>query len=815
MFCDPDRKNNQAGYGGGNVCFTIISGIPLEASGLMKLNHLAICWLLSLSQIFFMPADWLDYQPVLMGASVFVLATTVFSRRYRTWLWWLCSLLLFSGYLQGQLAAVLSDAEKIAELRRTVIDTELEVIGLRRIKENPQVVARVDLTEYQLGRVKIQLNWQLPQEPHLGDIWRVKLSLRPLSSRLNEGGFNRQRWLLSQSVLASATLKQGEWQRRKSDWRQQKLQQVIAQTDKLRYQGVILALAFGERAWLNDEDWRDFRESGTAHLIAISGLHIGLVAGLAWGLVRLCQIVLPSRYLSYHLPHLAALAAAVFYAYLADFLIPTQRALWGYGFWLLLMFCRIYLPPWKLLLLLVAWLSWLDPLSVLNESFWLSCGAVAVLCFYYRFFPLTRLQWQGRSLKQVLPAFAYRLAALVHLQFGLLLLFTPLQVLIFQAVPLGTFLSNLVLVPLFGMVLVPLILLQLFGIGFGWEPIDFILVQSFTVLQWLPNHYLALSYQQQWIVSGGCAAVLLLLSAYRTLRQDKEKVSTTQSNGYRTALCGLILSVGLILSIAQTRQKPDWRLVMLDVGQGLATLIIRGNKAVLFDSGQSWQGGSMAEAEILPYLRRNGLQLEQLIVSHDDNDHAGGVADLRRAFPSALLVRASNRGYGATHSRYCRQGEYWQWQGFQFRALAPQTISDVAKNRDSCVLLVSRDHLRFVLSGDIDIHVENRIAADIGKIDWLQVGHHGSNGSTGWLWLAKLQPTAALISSSLHNQWGFPHNEVIQRLKQTSSAVYNTALDGQISIDVRNGRWRISTARNRLSPWYQIIIGLEKEIQLE
>lgn len=200
----------------------------------------------------------------------------------------------FAGYQQYYIASVVHKAQKIAELKSKSIETEIKIIALRRMLDSTAVIATANLSAYQLGTVKLNLNWQLEQQPlaqqpQLGEIWRVKLKLKPLSSRLNHGGFNRQRWLLSQNILATATLKQGELIQRQYHWRQQKLDQVLQQTENLPYRGIILALAFGERAWMTQEHWNLFRESGTAHLIAISGLHIGLVAGLVWGIARLGQ----------------------------------------------------------------------------------------------------------------------------------------------------------------------------------------------------------------------------------------------------------------------------------------------------------------------------------------------------------------------------------------------------------------------------------------------------------------------------------------------------------------------------------------------
>lgn len=733
-------------------------------------------------------------------------------RYCRTWLWLISCGLCCMAYQQHGITEIIQRAENIATLADTVIEADIQITGLRTPS---QWVGNLDLTAYQLGKVKVQLTWQLEQPPQLGDIWQVRLTLRPLSSRLNDGGFNRQRWLLSQSILASVTVKQGELRWRQASWRQRKLAEVVQQTQHLRYQGIILALAFGERAWLDSTDWLQVRESGIAHLIAISGLHIGLVAWLAWGAAHLVQIGLKPRYISYWLPHIAALIAALGYAYLADFHIPTQRALWAYIIWLILVIGRIYLPAWKLLILVAAWLTILNPLSVLSESFWLSFGAVAALCALYYFFPLSALQWRNKPLKQQVPKICYWLFGLLHLQLGLLLLFTPLQIWIFEALPLGALWSNVVLVPIFSIIIVPLILLNiLFEFAWLWQIIERILDGSLTLLSILPNHYQLLSGQQQMLITIMCLSLLLGLLLYRTLYLTPQKIPTLAACKYASLL--VILSIVGCISIVGFRQwyKSDWRLEMLDVGQGLAVLLVSENKAMLFDTGKSWAGGSMAEAEILPYLQRQGLFLEQIILSHDDNDHAGGVPSLLKAFPSAVLVQASKKNYAAKQRKICRRGEQWQWRGFQLVALSPLVLPEVAKNRDSCVLLIERDNVRLVLNGDIDQYIENQLAAKIGKIDWLQVAHHGSNSSSGWRWLAKLQPTVSLISSGRFNPWRLPHSDVLRRLKYVQSAVYNTALDGQISIEVKNGSWKLTTMRRggikRIVPWYQIIIGADQ-----
>ena len=283
---------------------------------------------------------------------------------------------------------------------------------------------------------------------------------------------------------------------------------------------------------------------------------------------------------------------------------------------------------------------------------------------------------------------------------------------------------------------------------------------------------------------------------------------------YKQALLGVILVFGVCIGALGYRYliKPKWQLDTLDVGQGLATLIVKEGKGVLYDTGSAWQSGigssSMAELEILPYLQREGIELETLILSHDDNDHSGGAKAILAAYPEVELITPSRKNYGETHRTFCLQGKQWQWRGLDFKILSPAQITDRAENPQSCVILFTDGQYQILLTGDADVATERSFAEKLGKINVLQVGHHGSKTSTGEFLLAQTKPDIALISSGRWNVWNFPHPTVIERLNRYQSAVENTAISGHIRLNFIEKRIEVEKARGDFSPWFARVIGL-------
>ena len=385
--------------------------------------------------------------------------------------------------------------------------------------------------------------------------------------------------------------------------------------------------------------------------------------------------------------------------------------------------------------------------------------------------------------------------------------------------------------PLYSFLLVPLILFAVLTNGaFSSWYLSNAIAQGITqCLSFFQGSYVPISINLSLILTalltlvfGGMLGELYFASQRKTknipLKSSRfftlNSTKILSSEAYKQALLGVILISSFCIGTLGYRYitKPKWQLDTLDVGQGLATLIVKEGKGVLYDTGPAWQSGiggsSMAELEILPYLQREGIELETLILSHDDNDHSGGAKAILAAYPEIELITPSRKNYGETHRTFCLQGKQWQWRGLDFKILSPAQITDRAENPQSCVILFTDGQYQILLTGDADVATERSFAEKLGKINALQVGHHGSKTSTGEILLAQTKPDIALISSGRWNAWNFPHPTVIERLNRYQSAVENTAILGHIRLNFTEKGIEIEKARGDFSPWFARVIGL-------
>lgn len=734
------------------------------------------------------------------------------------------SFLLTLAYAHSPALSLLGQAEKISSLPNK-ITLDLQISEILHQQDYQTLVATTPIFDGQEQRIFI--NWKAPEKPQVGEIWQAEVKLRPISARLNHGGFDRQQWYFSKRIIAVGNVKSAVKIGEDFSYRTDFLQNSLKLTEGFSLQGLLIALAFGERAWLDNKTWLIYQQTNTAHLIAISGLHIGLAMGIGFFFARLLQLALPTRFISQQFPLCFGVLIALGYAYLAGFSLPTFRAMMALLFIAILQCSRRYYTPSQMLCLVVAFLLFCDPLMPLSVSFWLSIGAVACLIVWYRYVPLSIIEWRHQKLSRKVRW----ILGLFHLQLGLLILFTPIQLFFFNGLALNGFLANLIAVPLYSFLLVPLILFAVLTHGaFSSWPLSNAIAQGITqCLSFFQGSYVPISMNLSFILTallslvfGGMLYGLYLVSQVQTkntpLKPSRfftfNKTKILSPEEYKRALWGVILIFSVCMSTLGYRYltKPKWQLDTLDVGQGLATLIVKEGKGVLYDTGPAWQSGigasSMAELEILPYLQREGVELETLILSHDDNDHSGGAKAILAAYPEIELITPSRKNYSETHRTFCLQGKQWSWRGLDFKVLSPAQITDRAENPQSCVILLTDGQYQILLTGDADVATERSFAENLGKINVLQVGHHGSKTSTGEFLLAQTKPDIALISSGRWNAWNFPHPTVIERLNRYQNAVENTAISGHIRLKFTEKGIEIEKAREDFSPWFARVIGL-------
>lgn len=753
----------------------------------MNLDRLCLLLICALLPLLYLPYAWLNAGSIV----ALVIGLIALSRRKIPLL--ICALLIGISYMR-----VIYFAENVDQQRT---ETRQETIFIEQILK--QYEHQTAIAKRPNGE-QIYLVWQSDTPMQLGHFYETQLKIKPLASRLNEGNFNRQRWYIANHLSATATVKQAKQVVTPSHFgRNAWIERVLKQTENLSGQGIILALAFGERAWLKNDDWALFQQTTTAHLVAISGLHIGLAFAVGfwgsklvlWAMGAICFSLRQRQALQNG--HIFAIFCGLFsacgYSFLAGFSLPTLRAIIAI---LLVTFCRLqrrHYTAWQLWLRGVALLLVFDPLSLLSDSFWLSVLAVASLIFWYRHFPLKR--FEKLSALQTTPLRRVILN-LIHLQIGITLCFLPVQFAFFEGHTPWAFLANLVIVPFYSFLVVPAILIGLlsdnaFNI---WVFVDLLIQLSLTLLKPMSGSWISLSQETQWALLSLDIGLLGLIYLRRLWGQALPSL-----------IVGSLAFYQIPISL-KLWQEPLLEWIHFDVGQGLAmAFVYRDNgqkKALLYDSGASWQGGSMAGLEIVPYLKRHAIMPITAVISHDDNDHAGGLKTLQTHFPQMGFILSGHR-QDVAFFEPCIRGKRWQFGALEFRALYPLRLAKRAKNEDSCVLLVTFNHYRFLLTGDSRTIEENDFSGEAGRVNFLQVGHHGSKSSTGYTLLRHTQPEHAIISSGRFNPWKMPHPSVLERLNQFGVPYWNTAEYGMIKVDFYSDSYRIQTARHRYSAWYK------------
>jgi competence protein ComEC len=473
---------------------------------------------------------------------------------------------------------------------------------------------------------RVRLSWYEPsQKPAIGDLWQFELRLKPPRGTSNPGVFDYETWLFQQRIGATGYVVNGnrnlrlqtDATGRLSRLRKTGATRIRKVIDDDQAGAVIAAITMGARHLLTAEQWTRYARSGTSHLMAISGLHVGLVASAAYvlGLLAAALARLPGNHLRAALG--VAIGAAAAYASLSGFAVPARRAT--------LMLCLLVIVllrareanSFVILATAGVFVIVFDPLSTLMPGFKLSFGAVLLLLWLARRkYPLAGITVSGRA-RTVL-------SQLATMQLFLLLGLMPLTAVLFHRVAFVAPMVNLVAVPVFSFVTVPFALTGLILDGplavAGNTALQFSAL-SVRVIDRLIDWSLRLPYSDinTAYFAAGDAYCLVLILAWVLLPPGWP--------GRHVAWLAVLATAGL-----RVEGPPDacFDTTVLDVGQGLAVVVRSRDHTLLYDTGPAYPGGaSMAMRVVLPYLSGQGIDhVDRLIVSHADIDHAGGLADL-------------------------------------------------------------------------------------------------------------------------------------------------------------------------------------------
>ena len=659
------------------------------------------------------------------------------------------------------------------------------------------VPPRIMLSFYQGNRDGERFE-SLPVRP--GERWQLTVRLKRPHGNANPGAFDYEAWLLERNIRATGYVRPVPPQR---------LAEMVWQPEfvieRLRYgvrasfakllpaeqypwAGILVALAVGDQRAIQGDLWTTFNRTGTTHLMSISGLHVTMFAALFALLVNAIWRRIPA--LAERLPAqkaglLAGCIAALFYALLAGFAVPAQRTLYMLLVAALAMGSGRIVAPSRTLCLALLVVLLIDPWAVLAAGFWLSFGAVGALLYIGS---ATIGQSVGESI-----GWRERLRAWGVVQWAATLASLPIVLLIFQQFSLISPLANALAIPVVSFIVTPLALLA-------------------AVIPWWPIAALA------HVVLGWLMVFLEWCAVWPVWQAPAPPLWVAVVAAFGVAICllprgmpGRLLGVSFLLPVIfwPVERPPEgeaW-VTVLDVGQGLAAVVRTREHTLLYDPGPLYSAESDAgQRVVVPYLRSLGIgQVDVMMVTHRDSDHAGGATSVR----SALQVDKVLASTGETNAEPCRAGQGWTWNGVRMEVLHP-LADDYGEKRKSnnlsCVLRIEAGGQRMLLTSDIEARDEAALLQrEPGKLaaDVLLVPHHGSRTSSTPEFIAAVGAQHALIPVGYRNRFGHPKADVVERHAASGAKLWRTDRDGALSVLMGGEAPTISAWRETRQRYWQ------------
>ncbi len=650
---------------------------------------------------------------------------------------------------------------------------------------------------------KVRLSWyRTEQQLSSGQTWQFQVKLKPPSGLRNFGLFDLEGWYFQHNIRATGYIVKSEDNRMVQEpgwfgfdvWRE-KIRAKLAEFNRHspdsddsysddsygskndspednsgHYSGALamtMALTLGDKSQISQQHWEMFQRLGINHLVAISGLHIGMIALLAYGVsgrlwrlsARLCERIAA--------PQVQAVSALVFafgYAGLAGFSLPTQRALIMLSVVLVSRILLVNIQPYRqLFLALFVVLVW-QPSAISSAGFWLSFTAVAAI-FYV-------LHFSEQSNNKL--AF---LSNLVKMQLLITIAMVPLTLLFFQQVSLVSPVVNLVLIPVFSFLVVPAALASAL--------LAFIDHQTTRVFIEYYLHALQLLLD---VLANFSGSESLAFKVYDFSMLQYLLVFMAAATFFIRINVFLKISLWLLLIIVfpfstNIPAPGSLQLTVLDVGQGSAYLIKKNDRVLVYDLGPRYSGGSATRSVLIPYLQNQGIsKIDLLVISHADSDHAGDIRALKSQFEiGRIFVGEPVRYLDQTQS--CHHVSRWNWSGTEFRFLTVANQASETGNNASCVLQVSHHGFQALLTGDIEKKIERQLVSEYAKqlkSELVLVPHHGSRSSSTRDFVTHVDPEWVINSSGYLNRYRFPADSVKLRWTQNNARFLDTATHGSI-----------------------------------
>ncbi len=639
------------------------------------------------------------------------------------------------------------------------------------------------------GRVK--LRFRNPSMPlNVGDQLQLTVKLKRPQRYANPGSFDTERHLFQHRIVAEGTVvnksgRHGNAMPTKTNdsvlshpidrlrmWLLDKINHALKNSE---YSGVIDALVVGVQSGITNEQWKILKDTGTVHLVAIAGLHIAFVTGFAMLIILQIWQRLPRSVHEITFPQflkipaslltaMGGLCIAFFYATLAGFSIPTQRAVVVISAFMVSILSKRHASVWQNYFLALFIVLLLDPLSTLAPGFWLSFGAVGLILYGMK----GRLQPKGLWWKWG------------RIQWVLFVGLTPIMLAIFGMTSLIAPLANFIAIPWVGFLVLPFCLLGTLFLTFSTALGTFFLNMAngslsclFPVLQWFSEFRGATwvnATQPLWTLLIGFMGVVLILLP----------------KGFPGKNIGFIFLLPMFLIKPLMIDPNTARVTVLDVGQGLALVVETEGHVLVFDTGPKLNPGfDTGDRVVVPFLATRGRKnIDALVISHGDNDHAGGARSILKAMPVKTIITSEPKLFPEHNTMACFAGQQWTWDGVHFEMLHPTTVMTKKRNDHSCVLKVTAGMQSVLLTADIEAKSEHSIIENMPEklpATVMLVPHHGSRTSSTLEFIRAINPQIAIIPVGYLNQYGHPKPDIVERYKKENILLLDTVKQGAIS----------------------------------
>ncbi|MCY4351226.1 MAG: DNA internalization-related competence protein ComEC/Rec2 [Thiotrichales bacterium] len=650
----------------------------------------------------------------------------------------------------------------------------------------------LDSTHAPLAGARLRLSWYgveaapsprsvWPGSIWPGSVWRLTVRIRRPRGWRNPGGSDYEGRLFADRIAATGYVRAGEvvgsapaFSLARVDMVRADLARWIRSAlDGYDSEDLVRALAIGDRSGLSEDRWRTLRVTGIAHLMAISGLHVGMAAGTAYWLALRVWTLVPRAALLVPAPQLAGVAAmlaALAYALLAGLALPTQRALLMLGVLFASRLARRCVPHSHSLALALIAVLVVDPHSVRAPGFWLSFVAVAAIVMALATRPALDVRTVSGRLRMV-----------VTVQIAVTVGLAPVTLAVFAEQSVVSPFVNALVIPLVGIIVVPVVLLGLLA-GAVHPPAGALLLAVaaggldtlWPLIKWIAGHAVMLRAPGEignWPLAAAVVGVLIMLAP----------------RGLAPRWLGIVWMLPMFAMRPAPVEEGAWRMTVLDVGHGLSVVVETARRVLVYDTGP--RVGSRLDAAalaVLPYLAARGHDsIDRVVLSHGDADHVGGYRRLAGTVP--ITVTIANGAVGPHEPDLpCEAGTEWNWDGISFEVLYPFPERTGFDNAHSCVIRIAGSGGSVLLTGDIESGSERALVTRSGPrlaADVLVVPHHGSRTSSTRPFLASVAPSIGIFSASEHGRFRLPHPEVVSRYVDAGIATYSTSRCGAVTVE--------------------------------